>query len=97
MAITEEKRRENSPHQWGQSKGQTTDLGKSISSRNSTTHALTAKKIILDTEDPAAIAAREDHWENHFKPQSPDACYFLDECVHATILADRFHLAHDVP
>src|SRR5262249_29294187 len=77
------------------SKGPKTDAGKSASSRNSLKHGMTAKKLSLANEDPDALTERTRDWVDHFQPASPDAEYLLDECVRATIQADRYHRAHD--
>src|SRR3954469_7215125 len=95
MAQTPEQRAATSRANGARSKGPTTDAGKSIASRNSLTHGMTAKKIILPNEDPEIVADRSREWADHFRPQSPDARHLLDECVRATIRADRYHRAHD--
>src|SRR5258708_2508366 len=95
MAQTPEQRAATSRANGARSRGPKTDAGKSISSRNSLTHGLSARTISLPNEDPAAVADRNREWADHFLPASPDACYLLQECVRATLLADRFHRAHD--
>src|SRR3954465_10970221 len=95
MAQTPEQRRATSRANGARSRGPKTDAGKSVASRNSLKHGMTAKKLALPNEDPAAVAARTEEWEGHFRPASPDARFLLEECVRATILADRFHRAHD--
>src|SRR5258705_4904520 len=77
MAITSEQRSAISRANGARSKGPTTDAGKSISSRNSLKHGMTAKKIALPNEDPAAVAARAEEWDGHFRPVSPDARILL--------------------
>src|SRR4051794_1342001 len=59
------------------SKGPTSDAGKLIASRNSTTHALTAKKVVLPNECPLAVAARTEEWVDCFRPATPDARFLL--------------------
>src|SRR3954471_12972403 len=95
MAQTPEERAATSRANGARSKGPTTDAGKSVASRNSLKHGMTAKKLALANEDPAAIAERTSEWVAHFRPRSPDARHLLDECVRATIQADRYHRAHD--
>src|SRR3954452_9432172 len=95
MAQTPEQRAATSRANGARSKGPTTDAGKSAASRNSLRHGMTAKKLALANEDPAAIAERTSEWVDHFRPRSPDARHLLDECVRATIQADRYHRAHD--
>src|SRR3954467_6578641 len=92
--VTAEQRAATSRKNGARSKGPITDTGKCISSRNSTTHALTAKRT-LPNECPELIAATTKEWDDCFRPATPDARFFMSECVDATILARRFHTAHD--
>src|SRR5689334_20419255 len=51
--------------------------------------------LSLPHEPADAADNRLREWETHFKPATPDARFLLGECVHATITADRYHIAHD--
>src|SRR4051794_8778764 len=95
MVQAAEERAATSRRNGARSKGPITDAGKLISSRNSTTHALTAKKGILPNECPELIAATTREWDDCFRPATPDACFLMSECIDATILARRFHTAYD--
>src|SRR4051794_2142185 len=95
MAQTPEQRAATSRANGSRSKGPKSEAGKAIASRNSLQHGMTAEKIALAGEDPEAIAGRAREWAEHFRPKSPDARHLLDECVRATIRADRYHRAHD--
>ena len=95
MAQTPEQRAATSRANGSRSKGPKSEAGKAIASRNSLRHGMTAEKVTLAGEDPEAIDGRNREWPDHFRPRSPDACHLLDECVRATIRADRYHRAHD--
>src|SRR5258705_12794988 len=95
MAQTPEQRAATSRRNGARSRGPKTDAGKLISRRNALKDGLCARTVTLPNEDPAAVADRNREWADHFRPTSPDACFLLEECVRATLLADRFHRAHD--
>jgi hypothetical protein len=54
-----------------------------------------AEVLILPTEDPAAIAARQQEYYDYYRPESPAAYYFLDMMITAERLAVRCEDAHD--
>src|SRR4051794_32845321 len=55
---------------------------------------MTAKKIALPNEDPAAVADRNREGADHFRTARPRARHLRAECGPATLLADRSHPAH---
>jgi hypothetical protein len=55
--MTSELQSETSRRNGAKSRGPKTDPGKSISSRNSTTHGMLSKTIVIDGEVPARFAA----------------------------------------
>jgi len=85
MATTSEQRSAISRTNGAKSKAPKTDAGKSISSRNSLKHAMSATKPTLPNEDLDVAAGRKLWWREYFRPSSPDACFLLDECVAATL------------
>ncbi len=82
--------RQNASH----STGPKTDDGKTRSRRNALKHGLRAEALALPNEDPAAVAARNDSWNDYYKPQSPAAQHLVNQCVQATLLADRCNQFH---
>jgi hypothetical protein len=50
--------------------------------------------LALPTEDPEVVQAREDSWNDYYKPRSPAAQHLVNECVRATLLSDRVHAAY---
>jgi hypothetical protein len=54
-----------------------------------------AEVLILQTEDPDAIAARRQEYYDHYQPSSPAAYYYLDMMITAERLAERCEDAHD--
>src|SRR5947209_6781566 len=95
MTMTAQQRAEISRANGARSRGPKTDAGKSVSRRNSLKDGFYARSLALPDEDPDALAARGAQWAGFFQPKSPDAQFLLNECIHATIMADRFHRAHD--
>src|SRR5438309_894549 len=95
MKLTPEQRAEISRTNGARSRGPKSHAGKSVSRRNSLKDGFYSKTLPLLDEDPHALAARHEQWAGFFQPQSPDAQFLLNECVHATIMADRFRRAHD--
>ena len=89
MALTKKQqaaiRRENGR----KSKGPISDAGKTISRRNALKHGLRAEVLALPHEDTHAIQARVDSWNDYYKPESPAAQHLVNQCIRATILADR--------
>ncbi len=50
--------------------------------------------MALPNEDPTAVAARNDSWNDYYKPRSPAAQHLVNQCVQATLLADRCNQFH---
>ncbi len=94
MPLTSEERsainRQNAAH----STGPKSSEGKAASRRNALKHGLRADALALPNEDPAIVAARNDSWNDYYKPQSPAAQHLVNQCVQATLLADRCHQFH---
>ena len=70
--------------------------GKLRSRSNALKHGLRAKVLALPNEDPAVVAGRTEAWNEFYQPKSPAAQHLVNQCVHATLLADRceqFHAA----
>src|SRR5262249_39437286 len=62
---------------------------------NALKHGLRAEVLTLPNEDPHLIQARVDAWNDYYQPQSPAAQHLLNQCVRASILADRCDTFHD--
>src|SRR5579883_2987615 len=77
------------------STGPKTQEGKARSRRNAMKHGLRAEILSLPNEDPAAIQARVDSWNDYYQPRNPAEEHLVDECVRATVLSDRCHRAQD--
>ena len=83
--------RENARH----STGPKSTEGKARSRQNALKHGLcAAAPAALPNEDPAAVQARADEWNSHYRPQSPAARHLVDQCVRATLLSDRVDRYH---
>jgi hypothetical protein len=54
-----------------------------------------AEVLILPTEDPEVIAARQQEFYDYYQPQSPAAYYFVNMMITAERLAERCEDAHD--
>ena len=94
MSLTSQERsainRQNAAH----STGPKSSEGKAASRRNALKHGLRADALALPNEDPAVVSARNDSWNDYYKPQSPAAQHLVNQCVQATLLADRCHQFH---
>src|SRR3954469_10225968 len=93
--LSPEERAEVSRRNGAKSRGPKTAAGRATSSRNSTKHGMRAKVTVMANEDPEVVAARVAEWDDHYRPQSPAARHLVNQCVAATLLADRCRLAHD--
>src|SRR3954470_15671475 len=93
--LSSEERAEVSRRNGAKSRGPKTEAGRATSSRNSTRHGMRAKVTVMANEDPGVVAARVDEWDDHYRPQSPAARHLVNQCVAATLLADRCQIAHD--
>src|SRR3954470_22195529 len=77
------------------STGPKTAEGKARSRNNALKHGLCAAvPTALPNEDPAAVQARADEWNDYYRPQSPAARHLVDQCVRATLLSDRVDTYH---
>ena len=68
--------------------------GKLRSRGNALKHGLRAKVLALPNEDPEVVEARSEAWNEYYQPQSPGAQHLVNQCVHATLLADRCQRFH---
>src|SRR4051794_19018930 len=93
--LCPEERAEVSRRNGAKSRGPKTEAGRAASSRNSTRHGMRAKVTVMAIEDPEVVAARLAEWDDHYLPRSPAARHLVNQCVAATLLADRCRLAHD--
>src|SRR5262245_40225992 len=95
MPLTAEERREISRNNGRKSRGPTTEAGKLVSRANSLKHGLRAEVLPMPGEDPEAIAGRAETWNDFYRPASPAAQHLVNQCVRATLLADRCQRHHD--
>src|SRR4051794_23468401 len=93
--LTPEERAEVSRRNGARSRGPKTEAGRAAASRNSTKHGMRAKVTVMANEDPEVVAALVAEWDDHYRPQTPAARHLVNQCVAATLLADRCRLAHD--
>src|SRR4051794_30648981 len=93
--LSPEERAEVSRRNGAKSRGPTSAAGRAASSRNSTRHGMRAKVTVMANEDPEVVAARVAEWDDHYLPRSPAARHLVNQCVAATLLADRCRIAHD--
>ncbi len=94
MSLTSEERSAINRQNAANSTGPKSSEGKAASRRNALKHGLRADAIALPNEDPSIVAARNDSWNDYYKPQSPAAQHLVNQCVQATLLADRCHQFH---
>ena len=94
MPLTAEERAEQNRQNARRSTGPSSALGKSKSRFNALKHGLRAEALALPGEDPAAVAARADAWNDYYQPQSPAAQHLVNACVAATLLSDRCETYH---
>ena len=94
MALSASQRarinRQNAQH----STGPKTVEGKQRSRQNALTHGLRAVALSLPNEDPTVAEARTQSWNDYYRPDSPAAQHLVNQCVQATLLADRIHRCH---
>jgi len=95
MPLTPEERAEVNRKNAAKSTGPRTEAGKAASRRNALKHGLRAEALALPNEDPAAVAARGDAWNDYYRPESPAAQHLVNACVAATLLSDRCQRYHD--
>jgi len=94
MPLTADQRREVNRENARNSTGPRTDEGKARSRRNALTHGLRAEVVALPHEDASAVSSRGRSWHDYYRPESPAARHLIDQCVQATLLADRCHRHH---
>ena len=95
MTLTPEQRSQINKSNASRSTGPSA-AGKLRSRGNALKHGLRAKVLALPNEDPGVVEARTESWNEYYQPQSPAAQHLVNQCVHATLLADRcqrFHAA----
>jgi hypothetical protein len=96
MSLTAEQRAEQNRLNARKSTGPKTAEGKSRACANAFKHGLRADVLPIPGDDPEAIAARADAWNDYYKPQSPAAYHLVNECARVTVQSDRvarFHAA----
>src|SRR4051794_29252092 len=76
--------RENS----SKSTGPTSEEGKKRSAKNAFKHGMRAVTP-MPGEDPRLVAAREQRWNDYYRPGSPAAEHLVKQCVRATAMADH--------
>jgi hypothetical protein len=94
MSLTTEQCNEIRRQNGRKSRGPVTEEGKARSRTNALKHGLRAEVLPLPNEDPDAIQARQQAWQEYYRPTSPAAQHLLDQCVRATLLADRCDASH---
>ncbi len=96
MSLTPEERAERSRQNGRKSHGPTTHAGKQRSRANAMKHGLRADALPIPGEDPALAQSRTDAWNEYYAPQSPASQHLVNECVRATLQADRVANCHAV-
>ena len=95
MSLSEEDRRAINRRNAAKSTGPKTPEGKARARANAVKHGLRAETLALACEDAAEVAARAETWNDYYQPASPAAQHLVNECVRATLFADRCHRYHD--
>ncbi len=94
MPLTDDQRRAICRENAQKSTGPKTEEGKARSRTNAMKHGLRAEVVALPQEDPDEVEARSRAWNDHYQPGSPAAQHLVNQCVQATLLADRVHRYH---
>ncbi len=94
MALSSKQRSAINRQNASKSSGPKTDAGKAQSRKNALKHGLRADTLALPNEDPTVVAARNESWNDYYKPQSPAAQHLVNQCIQATLLADRCNAFH---
>src|SRR4051812_15617290 len=76
------------------STGPTSSRGKDVARRNAMKHGLRAEALALADEDPEVVHTRNQAWDEFYRPESPAAHHLVNQCVQATLMADRCHRYH---
>src|SRR5437868_9485029 len=95
MTLTAQERQVINCKNASMSTGPRSDAGKRRARENATRHGLRAEAIPLPNEDPEVVKARNQAWNDYYQPQSPAAQHLVNQCVQATLLADRCHRHHE--
>jgi hypothetical protein len=89
MSLNAEQRAAQNRQNARKSTGPKSAEGKSRASANAFKHGLRADVLPIPGDDPEAIAARSNAWNEYYKPQSPAAQHLVNECARATVQSDR--------
>jgi hypothetical protein len=89
MSLTPEERSATNRRNAARSRGPVTEEGKARSRQNALKHGLRAEVLALPNEDPEVVRLRQQAWQDHYRPASPAAQHLVNQCVRATLLADR--------
>jgi len=72
------------------STGPTSVTGKAVSSMNALKSGIHAKSLILPSEKLADLEQLIDSYYQRHNPDSPEACFYLDEVIHCEWLLRRY-------
>ena len=75
------------------STGPTSVTGKAISSMNALKSGIHAKSLVLPSEKLADLEQLIDDYYRRHQPDSPEACFYLDEVIHCEWLLRRYRAA----
>jgi len=75
------------------STGPTSVTGKAVSSMNALKSGIHAKSLVLPSEKLADLEQLIDDYYRRHNPDSPEACFYLDEVIHCEWLLRRYRTA----
>ena len=75
------------------STGPTSATGKAVSSLNALKSGIHAKTLVLPSEKLADLEQLIDDYYRRHNPDSPEACFYLDEVIHCEWLLRRYRAA----
>jgi len=75
------------------STGPTSVTGKAVSSMNALKSGIHAKSLVLPSEKLADLDQLIDDYYRRHNPDSPEACFYLDEVIHCEWLLRRYRAA----
>ena len=75
------------------STGPTSVTGKAASSMNALKSGIHAKSLVLPSEKLADLEQLIDDYYRRHQPDSPEACFYLDEVIHCEWLLRRYRTA----
>ena len=75
------------------STGPTSVTGKAASSMNALKSGIHAKSLVLPSEKLADLEQLIDNYYQRHNPDSPEACFYLDEVIHCEWLLRRYRTA----